>query len=241
LLSKDSVHLRCRIQPYQAAPDGLGAREAVAFSSHVATHACNHKYGLAYGRGFIGRNGRFVHIAAQSLPLDILEEYSAGCVGRLPAEHHKVIDAPGDHHIHTETGFQTIGCFELAVLNPTTAFEGTVEDLDAPASRIPFHPLLGIRKVFYRNRGEKHPFNGFVFCFPFQDINRPHPDGFRITFGGGAQFHFGKPDIKPGIAGLTRTAMRNIVRKGGQLPTIHVIPCLTYSLPRTPDRVRGRL
>src|SRR3990167_2977401 len=92
LLSKDSVNFRCHIQLYQATPDGLGTWEAVAFSSHVATHACNHKYGLAYGRGFIGSNGRFVHIAAESLPLDILKEHSTRCIGRLPAEHRKVID-----------------------------------------------------------------------------------------------------------------------------------------------------
>ena len=39
LLGKDSIHLRCHIQPQQTPPEGLGAREAIALSSQMAAEA----------------------------------------------------------------------------------------------------------------------------------------------------------------------------------------------------------
>jgi hypothetical protein len=99
-----------------------------------------------------------------------------------------------------------------------------MKDLNAPTSRIPLHPLLSIRKVFYGNRGDEHPFYCLVFCIPLYGINSPHLDGLGIILRG-TQFHFRKPDIQQDVAGLARAAIRNVYFEGARrLPTCHKIP-----------------
>ena len=63
LLSKDSIHLRCRIQFYEATPEGLGVREAISLSSQMAADTSHHEYRFADRRRFFRGNGCFVHIA----------------------------------------------------------------------------------------------------------------------------------------------------------------------------------
>ena len=179
LLRKDSIHLSGGVQPLQAAPKGLGTWETVAFSSQVTADASHHVYRLSQRRRLFRRNRRFVDIATQRFPFDILEKHRARHFRHLSTQHGQMINAPGHNHINAKTCFETISAAQLTVLNAAATFQRPMVDLNAPTSRIPFHPLLSIFKAFYRYCGQKHPFNRAIRPLlqnPAQSHIRPRPE-----------------------------------------------------------------
>ena len=205
LSGKDRVHLGRRVQPLQTTPELLGSGKAVSFSPKMASHYGNHEDSPAEGGRRVGNKGCLVRIAAERLPLDVLEEHGSGCIGSLPAEHREVVDALRDHHVHPDACLETAGRLELAVPDAASTFQHTVVDLDALSPRIPFHPLLGIVESGHRRRGEKHPLDLLI-----AGINGPYRHGGRGIAVRGTQGHVGEPDIEQGIPGGLGTSAGNV-------------------------------
>ena len=108
LLSDGRIDFRGNTGLQESSPEGLGPWKPVSFPSQMATEAGNHKDHLAYRRWFFGGKWRFIHIATQCFPLNVLKEHGARQIRFFPTEHRQIINPPRHHHVHTQTALEPI-------------------------------------------------------------------------------------------------------------------------------------
>lgn len=107
-------------QGYDTATDRCVARR-LAFPILIATEPGYHQRCFLYGRRFLG--GLVLRtVCDQSFLFVFRQKGSAWQFGNLPVNFGHIIDAPGNHHVHGQTGGQTIVGAELAFFDIAAAF-----------------------------------------------------------------------------------------------------------------------
>jgi len=119
-------------------------------------------------------------VSAEGLPFSFFEENRAAYVGSFTAQFDQVKDAPGDDHVHRQTGFDATGAAELAFFNFAAAFQRAMVDLDSPPAGIPRKSFDRLRAVGHLTCGEQHPADGLdTFCnLDFLSQHGPHGQRF---------------------------------------------------------------
>ena len=70
-------------------------------------------------------------------------------------------DAPGDDHVHSQTGFNAVGAGQLALFDLAAALESAMVDLNAPAPGVPVQLFDRLRDIGHRAGRQQHPTDRF--------------------------------------------------------------------------------
>src|SRR3990172_2790505 len=170
-------------EPFEAAPQRLGAGLAVALAGKEPTKSRRVAYRLAHREQLCGAQRLGFEMRCQYVHLAVAEQHRAWPIGLLAREFLHLLDASRDYDIERQTAHQPICGSQLSVLDSTTALEGAMKVLDPPAPLIPVDLLPGLLLRGHRQRGPQHPFNGLDAAggILLTDVDHREPDAAQIA------------------------------------------------------------
>ena len=157
---KKRPHSNQIVQSSPASPENGHAGMPITFASQKATELSDPEYGLRNGWWLNGRFSDAGGMGVERLPLSVGERSRTEGVRFLPGKMGQPMQTPGNDHIESQTGEQTVGIFEATVLDSTARFENLVPNFDLPALAVPLDALQRILRVLHRHSGQQEPLHG---------------------------------------------------------------------------------
>src|SRR5918992_1391831 len=170
----NAVH-RCEItEMLKASPQDFRPRSIASAPPDKPTELRDPLDGLTQRRRLGRRLRHPMNGTIERLPFIGLQQHATGHLRHRSSQHGGVQNPPRHHPVERQTALQTLGRLELTRFNAAPTFQNPMPNFNAPAARIPLHPLDGVLDRLDLNRGPQQPLDGLDLG---RRIDLTHQDG----------------------------------------------------------------